>query len=52
METVKVMPWADGQGDYVLINQDDFNPDVHKLYAEPQAKTKQATAKPQAEAQK
>lgn len=30
-QTVKVMPWGDGQGDYVIINAEDFDPSKHKL---------------------
>lgn len=33
-ETVKVMPWGNGQGDYVEINKEDFDAKVHKLYSE------------------
>lgn len=29
MSTVKVEPWGEGQGDFVEINADDFNPDFH-----------------------
>ena len=29
MATMKVKPWGEGQGDHVLINEDDFDPDVH-----------------------
>lgn len=31
METVKVMPWGKGQGEYVLINREDLT-DKHVLY--------------------
>lgn len=31
MKTIKVKPWGEGQGDFVLINEDDFNPDLHSL---------------------
>lgn len=34
MNTIKVMPWGEGQGDFVLINEDDFDADVHKRYEE------------------
>ncbi len=34
MEILKVMPWGEGQGDHVLINAEDFDPDFHKLYVE------------------
>lgn len=32
METMKVKPWGEGQGDYVLINKADFDPAVHEAY--------------------
>lgn len=31
-ETIKVKPWGDGQGDFVVINKDDFNPQVQELF--------------------
>lgn len=30
MQTMKVKPWADGQGDHVVINKADFDPDKHE----------------------
>jgi hypothetical protein len=30
MQTMKVKPWSDDQGDHVLINVDDFDPDKHE----------------------
>jgi len=41
METVNVMPWGEDQGDYVVINKDDFDPKKHKLYKEKEGKKKQ-----------
>ncbi|MBW9334582.1 hypothetical protein FEE59_13790 [Herbaspirillum sp. RU 5E] len=35
VETVKVKPWSQDQGDFVLINKDDFNPEVHELLDAP-----------------
>lgn len=32
MNTIKVKPWGEGQGDYVLINKEDFNPDFHQRF--------------------
>jgi len=29
METIKVKPWGEDQGDFVLINAEDFNDAVH-----------------------
>lgn len=34
MQTIKVMPWGEGQGDFVVINADDFNEAVHTAYLE------------------
>lgn len=31
METIKVKPWGKDQGDFVVINKEDFDPDVHEL---------------------
>lgn len=31
MKTIKVKPWGEGQGDHVLINEEDFNPEFHAL---------------------
>ncbi|AZG15422.1 hypothetical protein EHF44_16770 [Cupriavidus pauculus] len=28
------MPWGEDQGDFVLINEEDFDPNVHKRYDE------------------
>lgn len=30
METMKVKPWHESQGEYVLINVEDFDPEKHK----------------------
>lgn len=41
--TVKVKPWGKDQGDYVEINQSDFDPKKFELYEpklEPQPKPK------------
>ena len=32
METIKVNPWGDGQGDFVVICASDFDPKTHTLY--------------------
>jgi len=34
MKTVQVKPWGKDQGDFVEINEDDFNPEVHELLDE------------------
>ncbi len=34
MPVIQVQPWGEGQGDYVLIEDYDFNPDFHKLLGE------------------
>ncbi|MNO57698.1 HeH/LEM domain protein [compost metagenome] len=33
-KTLKVKPWGDGQGDFVVINEADFDPDLHELLGE------------------
>lgn len=33
-KTVKVKPWGEGQGDFVLINEEDLN-DTHELFDAP-----------------
>lgn len=30
MQTMKVKPWSDDQGDHVVINAEDFDPAVHE----------------------
>lgn len=42
MGTIQVKPWGEGQGDYVLINEEDFVEGEHELYA-----PKKLTAKEQ-----
>ena len=34
MSTVKVMPWGEGQGDHVIINAEDFDPEFHTKFSE------------------
>jgi len=34
METVKIKPSHESQGDFVIINKDDFNPEIHEMYIE------------------
>lgn len=31
MPVIQVQPWGDDQGDFVLIEEADFNPEFHKL---------------------
>lgn len=33
-ETLKVKPWGKGQGDFVEINREDYDPARHELYGE------------------
>ncbi|HWT68092.1 MAG TPA: hypothetical protein VN214_03150 [Pseudomonas sp.] len=42
MGTIQVKPWGKDQGDYVLINEEDFVEGTHELYA-----PKKLTAKEQ-----
>lgn len=34
MPVIQVQPWGEGQGDFVLIEESDFNPEFHKLLDE------------------
>lgn len=38
IKTVKVAPWGKDQGDFVEINETDFDEKTHKLYEEPKPK--------------
>lgn len=40
VETIKVKPWGDGQGDFVVINKDDFDPDLHEALDDKPVKQK------------
>ena len=31
MQTIRVKPWGEGQGDFVLINAEDFDPASHVM---------------------
>jgi hypothetical protein len=35
MKTIKVKPWGDDQGDFVLINEDDFDANFHEKLEDP-----------------
>lgn len=35
VETVRVSPWGDDQGEFVEINSADFDAKIHTLYADP-----------------
>lgn len=43
MDVIKVKPWGKGQGDYVLINAEDFDPAKHEKLDE--VKKEAATVK-------
>ncbi len=32
MKTIKVQPWGEDQGDFVLINEEDFDESIHKRF--------------------
>lgn len=49
MKTIQVNPWGEGQGDFVEINEDDFNPDFHSLYGEKKLTAKEKKALAEAE---
>lgn len=43
MATIKVRPWGPEQGDFVIINEDDFDPEFHTLLGDkPAEKAKPA----------
>lgn len=45
METIKVKPWGKDQGDFVIINKSDFDPEVHELLdGEPEGAKKATVA--------
>lgn len=51
MKLIKVKPWGEGQGDFVHINEEDFNPDFHELLGaedKPKSAAKVDKAKPEA----
>lgn len=33
MSVIKVKPWGKGQGEYVIIEEADFNESAHSLYS-------------------
>ena len=50
IETIKVAPWGEGQGEYVEINADEFDPKFHKHWpvtpdTQPQPRTKKGGAR-------
>ena len=50
MKTIKVKSWGEGQGDYVLINEDDFDDEIHDKFDGEQADGEQAQKKPRTRA--
>lgn len=48
--TIKVKPWGKDQGDFVLINEDEFNPDFHERIDAAGKPAKQDGGKPDADA--
>lgn len=42
LKTIKVKPWGEGQGDFVVINESDFDPDRHELFDAPEGDDKAA----------
>lgn len=45
MKIMKVKPWGEGQGDFVVINEDDFDPKFHSKLDKPAPKKKVAKKK-------
>ncbi|WLD64717.1 hypothetical protein [Pseudomonas sp. OVF7] len=42
--TIQVKPWGEGQGDFVLINESDFDENVHELYGSKKPSAKEVKA--------
>jgi hypothetical protein len=42
MATMKVKPWGEGQGDFVVIEEEDFNPDFHQKFSAAELKKLEA----------
>lgn len=40
-KTIQVKPWGEGQGDFVTINEDDFDKDFHELYGDKKPSAKE-----------
>lgn len=40
MKTIQVKAWGKDQGDFVEINEGDFNPEVHELLGDKKPATK------------
>lgn len=48
MKTIQVKPWGDDQGEFVLINEDDFDPSKHERF-DPEGAKKAAPKGPTVE---
>jgi len=42
METIKVKPWGEDQGEFVLINAEDFDAEKHELLEDEPKKTRRS----------
>ncbi|WEX18962.1 hypothetical protein P2T68_17125 [Pseudomonas sp. G11] len=42
--TIQVKTWGEGQGDFVLINESDFDENVHELYGSKKPSAKEVKA--------
>jgi len=45
MAVMKVKPWGKGQGDFVEINEEDFDPKFHKKFAAKKVAKKKVSKK-------
>jgi hypothetical protein len=43
MAVIKVKPWGEGQGDHVLIEEENFNPDFHTKLEDEKTEEKKTT---------
>jgi len=48
VETMKVKPWGEGQGDFVEINKTDFDPEFHVAFDEEKPSGEKPARKPRA----
>lgn len=46
MAVIKVKPWSKDQGDFVLLEEEDFDKEKHELYSEPKEKPVKAKESP------
>lgn len=45
MKTIQVKPWGKDQGDFVEINEEDFDKGIHELYVAKELTAKEKASK-------